>query len=155
MNANWIILAIGLTAGALPSWWVTSTYYQSVIAREHEATQQVVIKQQAENYEGLVAYAERIVNSEVQRDKNYRTVVGLRHKLDGVLANLPACPMPGTAGTGTDSNGGTGLFYETANRAFGELQKGDNADFERCDSLNVDAIRANTQQPAAPSVHTR
>lgn len=146
MNANWIILAIGLTAGALPSWWVTSTYYQKVIAREHVVQQELIAKQQAENYEGLVAYAERLVNSEVQRDKNARTVTGLRHKLDGMFANLPTCPLPGTTETGTNSNGGAGAFYEAANRAFGELQKGDNADFERCDTLNVDAIRANTQK---------
>lgn len=155
MSPNFIILAIGLTAGALPTWLVTSNYYQGVIAKEHVKQQKLVIEQQEQNRLDLIAYAERITKAEVQRDKNDSIVVGLRHKLDGMLANLPACPMPGTTDTGTDSNGGAGLFYQEANRAFGELQKGDNADFERCDKLNVDAIRANTQQHAAPSAHTR
>ena len=36
----------GLACGALPAWWITSTYYQGVIAKEHEAQQELVIKQQ-------------------------------------------------------------------------------------------------------------
>lgn len=145
MNANWLILIVGLAGGALPSWWITSTYYQGVIAENEVERLKAVAKQQTENYEGLVAYAERLVKAEVQRDKNAGIVVGLRNKLAGMQVDLPPCPMPGTADTGTDSNGGAGLFYQEANRAFGDLQKGDNADFERCDKLNVDAIRANSR----------
>jgi hypothetical protein len=46
MNTNWIILLIGLGAGAFPSWWVTQTYYAGVISAEHEVQQQLVIKAQ-------------------------------------------------------------------------------------------------------------
>lgn len=147
MSPNFIILAIGLTAGAFPSWWVTSTYYQKVIAKEHESQQKLVIEQQEKNRLDLVAYAERITKAEVQRDKNAGIVVGLRRRLAGMPVDLPPCPMPGTADGGANNNGGAGLLYDAANRAFRDLQEGDNADLERCDRLNVDAIRANGQLP--------
>lgn len=46
MNANWIILVIGLASGAVPTWLVTSNYYQGVIAKEHVKQQKLVIAAQ-------------------------------------------------------------------------------------------------------------
>ena len=144
MNTNFIILLVGLAGGALPAWWVTADHYQGVIAKEHEAQQQLVITQQEKNRQDLLAYANRIVKAEAQHDKDNRTVRTLRNSLDSLRhIDIPICPLPGTAETGTDSGGAARLLYEATNRAFAELQKGDNADFERCDTLNIDAIRAN------------
>ena len=46
MSRYWMVLLIGLVAGAAPVWWVTADHYQGVIAKEHEAQQKLVIKQQ-------------------------------------------------------------------------------------------------------------
>ena len=70
MNANWIILVIGLAGGALPTWLVTSNYYQGVIAKEHVSQQKLVIEQQEETQRGLLAYANRITKAGADHDKN-------------------------------------------------------------------------------------
>jgi len=145
MNANWIILLIGLAGGALPSWWVTSTYYGGVISREHESAQKLVIEQQEQNRLALLAYAKRITDSGVQHDKNTRTIRNLGRELDGLRVNFPTCPVPGTTEGGADSGGGAGILSGKLDEYFADLQKETGRLIERCDTLNIDAIRQNTQ----------
>lgn len=144
MSRYWITLLIGLAGGALPVWWLTADHYQGIIAKEHEAQQALVIKQQEQNRLALLAYADRIVKAGADHDKNANIVRTLRNSLDRLrYLEIPICPLPGTAEVGADSDGGAGLLYEKTNRAFRTLQEGDDADFERCDTLNINAIRAN------------
>ena len=143
MNLNWLILLVGLAGGALPSWWVTSTYYQGVIAQEHEAAQKLVIEQQEQNQLALLAYAKRITDAGVQHDKDQATVNRLAADARRVRVVFPACPVPGTAEGGADSGGGTGTLSDKLDEYFGSLQKETGRLIERCDTLNIDAIRQN------------
>lgn len=145
MNPNWIILLIGLAGGALPSWWMTSTYYQGVIADNEVERLKSVAEQQTENYEGLVAYAERITKAGADHDKNTRTIRNLARELDGLRVSFPTCPVSDTTEAGADSGGGGRILSDKLDAAFADLQKETGRLIERCDTLNVDAIRANSR----------
>ena len=147
MNANWIILLAGLTVGALPAYWITSTYYNSVISAEHEQQQQLVITQQEQNRQDLLAYANRIIKSEAEHDKNVATISNLNKQLGRVRVTFPRCTtLPGVTEAGTDSNGTVRVLSDETDRLFARLQERLGSLAERCDTLNADAIRANQLQ---------
>jgi len=144
MNANWIILVIGLAGGALPTWLVTSNYYQGVIAKEHVSQQKLVIEQQEETQRGLLAYANRITKAGADHDKNTRTIRNLSRELDGLRINFPTCPVSDITQAGSNTSGATGVLSDAVDAAFADLQKEAGRLVERCDTLNVDVIRANS-----------
>lgn len=143
MNANWLILAIGLASGALPAWWLTSGHYQGVIAKEHEAQQVLVIEQQRQSMVALSAYIERGKTAGVEHDKNAIIVRDLRRERDRLRIAFPTCPVSDTTETGADSGGGGGILSDQLDAAFADLQRETGILVERCDTLNIDAIRAN------------
>lgn len=143
MSPNWVILLIGLAGGAFPSWWVTSTYYQGVISREHESAQKLVIEQQEQNLLGFIAYAERITKGDAQHDKDQITINRLAADGRRLRVNFPSCPVPGTAEGNADSGGGAGSLSDKLDGAFADLQSAAGSLIERCDQLNIDAIRQN------------
>lgn len=146
MNTNFIILFIGLAGGALPSWWITSNYYTGVIAQEHEAQQKVVIEQQDQGRLELLAYAKTITDAGAQHDKDSRINSDLRHRLDGMrVTSICGNPVPGAAEGGTDTHGAAWAFSSGVDAAFADLQSGVGSIVERCDTLNIDAIRANAR----------
>lgn len=145
MNPNWIILAIGLVSGAVPTWLVTSNYYQGVIAKEHVKQQKLVIEQQEQNRLDLIAYAERITKAGADHDKNTRTIRNLNHELDELRISFPTCAVSDTTETGTNSGEGGGILPNPVDALFERLQKRAGRLVEEADTLNVDAIRANTQ----------
>lgn len=151
MNTKWLILLIGIAGGASSAWWFTADHYQGVIAKEHEAQQELVIEQQEHNRLALLAYAERIVKAGADHDKNIRIVRNLSRELDGLRVNFPTCPLPRAAEGGGNSGGGTGALSDKLDDAFADLQKETSRLIERCDELNADAIRANSQIDPATS----
>ncbi len=143
MNPYLIALLIGLASGAFPAWWITSTHYQGVIAKEHENQQKVVIQQQEQNRLALLAYAERIVKAGADHDKNTRTIRHLSRQLDGLRINFPTCPVSDPAEDGGDPDRAARLFSDAMDAEFAAFQKRAGEFIERCDTLNNDAIRAN------------
>jgi len=121
----YIILAVvvGLVASH------TGAYFKG---RHDESMQQV-----EQQRDGLLAYAERIKQGEVQHDADQATINRLTTDLGRVRVHIPTC----SAGAGQD--GGAGVFSEATDRAFESLRVGDDQDFQRCDQLNIDAIRLN------------
>jgi len=93
MNPNWIILLIGLGAGSLPTWWITSSYYQGMISAEHEAQQKLVIEQQKQNRLALLAYAKRITEGNDQHDKDQIAINRLAADARRVSVH-PVLPSP-------------------------------------------------------------
>lgn len=88
--------------------------------------------------DSLIAYANKVSKGIEEHDKNIAITYRLRNELNSMrYQRLPTCEQA------NNSDGGTGVFYEKANAAFERLQQGDNIDFERCDRLNIDAIRVN------------
>jgi len=143
MNTHWIILLIGLVGGALPSWWVTSTYYQSVLSAEHEQQQRLVIEQQEQNLLALLAYAERIVKGDAQHDKDQIIINRLSAKRERVRVVFPSCPVPGTAEGGADSDEAGRVLPNPVDALFGRFQERAGGLVEEADQLNIDAIRQN------------
>lgn len=138
-------MLIGLAVGAFPSWWITSTYYQGVISAEHEQQQRLVIEQQEKNRQGLLAYANRIVQAGADHDKNTRTIRSLNRELDSLRINFPTCPLPGTTEGGTDTDEASRILSDGMDELFADFQKRTGRLVEEADALNVDAIRANEQ----------
>src|SRR3990167_6404116 len=147
MNPHWIILLIGLAGGALPSWWVTSTYYQGVLSAEHEQQQRLVIEQQEQNRLDLLAYAKRITDSGAQHDKDQVTINRLAADARRVRVVFPICPVPGTAEGGADSGETGRVLSGRVDEEFGIFQKRVGSLIEEADSLNIDAIRQNGLLP--------
>jgi hypothetical protein len=143
MNMNSGILLIGLAIGAAPSWWVTSTYYQSVISAEHEQQQRLVIEQQEQNRLALLDYAKRITDAGAQHDKDQITISGLSAKRKRVRIVFPTCPVPGTAEGGADSGEAGRVLPNPVDALFGRLQERAGGLIEEADQLNIDAIRQN------------
>lgn len=146
MNTNWVILLIGFAGGAIPAWWVTSEHYQKVLAEEHEQQQVLVIEQQEKNRLALLAYAERIVKAGADHDKNTRTIRNLSRELNSLRVPFPTCPVSDTTEGGGDSGGAAGVLSDAMASEFATLQSRTGEIIERCDRLNIDAIRANIQQ---------
>lgn len=144
MNPHMVILVVGVAAGALPAWWLTADHYQGVIAKEHEAQQRVVIEQQEQNLATALAYAEQITKAGADHDKNTRTIRSLSRELDGLRVNFPTCPLPGDTEAGADSGGGARALSDAVDAEFARFQRETGALVERCDTLNIDAIRSNS-----------
>src|SRR3990167_518310 len=143
MNPHWIILLIGLAGGALPSWWVTSTYYQGVLSAEHEQQQRLVIEQQEQNRLDLLAYAKRITDSGAQQDKDQVTINRLAADARRVRVVFPTCPVPGTAEGGADTDEAGRVLPNPVDALFGRLQERIGTLIEEADRMNIDAIRQN------------
>jgi len=143
MNPNWIILLIGLGAGSLPTWWITSSYYQGMISAEHEAQQKLVIEQQKQNRLALLAYAKRITEGNDQHDKDQIAINRLAADARRVSVHFPACPVPGAAEPEGNIGGASGVLSNPVDAYFAEFQDGVGALIEKCEQLNIDAIRAN------------
>lgn len=145
MSRYWIVLLVGLALGAAPAWWLTADHYQGVIAKEHEAQQNLVIEQQEENLKGFIAYANRLVNAEVNREKNDIVVRNLRNELGRVRVEFPVCPMPGTTEAKEGGDEAARLLSARVDELFERLQKRAGGLVEEADELNLDAIRHNEQ----------
>lgn len=145
MNLAWIILLIGLAAGSLPAWWITADHYQGVIAQEHEEQQKLVIEQQEQNRLALLAYAKHIAEGSVQHDKDQIIINRLAANARRLRIHFPTCPVPGDTETSADSDRGARALSNALDGAFADLQGAAGSLIERCDQLNIDAIRLNRE----------
>ena len=145
MNLNWIILLVGMTVGAVPSWWVTSTYYQGVLSAEHEQQQRLVIEQQEQNRLDFLAYAKRITDSGAQHDKDQATLNRLAANARRVRVTLPnRCPVSTATQAATDQDRDAGLAAERANEYLAQARQSIQELGQRCAELNIGAIRMNS-----------
>jgi len=85
----------------------------------------------------LLAYASRISEGVEQHDKDRQTIADLKRTADKLRVHIPTCPAK-------DSDGAAGLLSNRVDEEFGKLQARAGELFERCDRLNIDAIRLNT-----------
>lgn len=153
MNPGLIALLIGLAAGSLPAWWLTADHYQGVIAKGEVKRQKEIIDQQEETRQGLLAYADRIKTAGGDREKNAIIVRNLSRDLERLRnIHIPIiCPVPAAAGTGADSDGGARLLSGAVDALFARLQSRAGELVERCDTLNIDAIRRNAESQPPPN----
>lgn len=108
-----------------------------------KARDKAIIEQQEKNRLDLITYANGIIKAGADHDKNTRTIRNLSRELDGMRVNFPTCPVSDTTEAGTDSGGGSGILSNSVDALFERLQRRAGILIERCDTLNIDAIRRN------------
>lgn len=133
--ANWkSVIAFGL-AGVLfiSGWYLGSEHVQNQWNEEKLTVQDDAL--------GVMnTHALMIKEADEQHDKDQTTLDTARTELNRLQhPNLPKCPSTGSQDVSA------GILYAEQNAAFKELQRGDDEDFAKCDQLNIDAIRLNTE----------
>jgi len=98
---------------------------------------------QAANLKLAVAYANRIVQAEEERDANQIIIDRYLAESRRVQVHIPVCPTSSEE----NSNGTAGIFSKRVDESFARLQERGTALFERCEALNADAIKINSELP--------
>lgn len=88
--------------------------------------------------------AERIKTAQEKHDADQKTIARLAADARRVRVNFPDCSAI-TSSEGAD--GGSRIFQQRIDSAFGKFQQGLEELVLRCDQLNIDSIRANNERP--------
>ena len=88
--------------------------------------------------------AERIKTAQEKHDADQKTIARLAADARRLRVNFPNCS---SVASGESQNGGSGVFQPRVDELFAELQSRTGSLVERCDQLNIDAIRQNESLP--------
>lgn len=113
------------------------------VVQEAERTKAIAAQQQL-NYAALMAYAERVSKGEKQHDQDQDTINRLAAERNRLRVHVPTCPVPTTAATGTSQDGSAGVLSNRVDEYFAAFQASTGQLIQRCDQLNIDAIRLNS-----------
>ena len=86
----------------------------------------------------LIEYAAKIKQAGEQHDEDQATITRLAADARRVRIHIPTCPT-----ASEDQNGEAGVLSGRVDDLFGELQARTTDLIQRCDQLNIDAIRTN------------
>lgn len=148
MNTVMLYLKIAVVALAcFATWYATSDHYQKQLAQQEYKWQQaysaaadaaLAQRQQADQLKH---------DAEVQHGKDQLAINDLTDRIGRMRIHIPAgCKTDAQAGAaGAGADGTAGIFPGGVDAAFAELQAGVGRLVQRCDQLNVDAIRLNTE----------
>lgn len=106
---------------------------------DYHGYQRCLTETQAANLKLAIAYANRIVKAEGERDANQTTIDRLTAESRRVQVHIPVCPTAG----GENSDGTAGVLSKRVDESFRNLQERGTVLFERCEALNADAIKIN------------
>lgn len=111
------------------------------------ADAELLAKQQMRNLQTIQTQIQTIQQAEDQHDKDQATINGLATDLRGLHIHIPACPstLSDSERTAPDTNAASGVFSAGVDTAFERLQSATGKLIQQCDTLNVDAIRANRE----------
>ena len=107
---------------------------------DYQGYQRCLKETQAANLDLAIAYANRIVKAEGERDANQAIIDDLVAKSRRVQIHIPICQTAG----GENSNGTAGILSQRVDKSFADLQERATVLFERCEALNADAIKMNS-----------
>lgn len=107
---------------------------------KHIGYNQAKTEMQAENLKLALAYAQRIVKAEGERDANQTIVDRIHAESRRVQVHFPVCP---TTPDTRNQNRAAGLFSDGMDKSFARLQERTTELFKRCEELNLDAIKVN------------
>jgi hypothetical protein len=110
---------------------------------DYRGYQRCLKEAQAANLNLAIAYANRIVKVEGERDANQITIDRLTAESRRVQVHFPVCSNAG----GENSNGTAGILSKRVDESFRNLQERGTVLFERCEALNADAIKINSINP--------
>jgi hypothetical protein len=148
MNAAMIYLKFAVVALAcFVTWYATSDHYQKQLAQQNNKWLQaysaatdaaLAAQQQTDKFKH---------DAEVQHGKDQLAINDLASRIGRMRIHIPAgCETdPKADTTCTCADGTSGIFPGGVDAAFAELQAGVGRLIQRCDQLNIDAIRLNTE----------
>ncbi|MHB0965334.1 MAG: hypothetical protein ACYC36_02660 [Bellilinea sp.] len=147
----WIKLALvaALAAGAFVAGVHSSkTHYETIIATNQIKTDGLVQAQQAANVKLLADNAALTKAAEVQHASNQSTINALTKRvadLSVVRIHIPTSSSTVCAGTqpGPDQDGASRILSDGVDEGFARLQARVSELVQRCDQLNIDAIKMN------------
>lgn len=90
--------------------------------------------------DALVKYTEKMKQAGEQHDQDQATIDRLAADARRVRVHFPTCPA-----TAENPDGEAGILQRKLDDAFANLQDGTSALIQRCDRLNIDAIRTNNE----------
>lgn len=88
----------------------------------------------------MAVYVEKVKQSEEQHDKDQATINRLATGSRRVRVVFPLCPKPGK-----DSDAASRVLSDRMGELFAGFQARVGGIIEKCDQINIDAIRANKQ----------
>lgn len=94
--------------------------------------------ERAAQLEAAKKLIERFNQAEVQHDQDQATIARLAADAQRVRVHIPTCPA-----SSADTDGSARVLSNGVDEEFGRLQTRVGELVERCDQLNIDAIRAN------------
>lgn len=106
---------------------------------DYHGYQRCLTETQAANLKLAIAYANRIVKAEGERDANQTIIDRLTAESRRVQVHIPVCSNAG----GENSDGTAGVLSKRVDESFRNLQERGTVLFERCEALNADAIKVN------------
>ena len=106
---------------------------------EQKGYDRCLLETQAANLKVVIAYADRLVKAEGERDANQTIIDRLTIESHKLQIHIPVCPTPGVA----NPDGTAGLLSKRVDESFARLQERGTVLFERCEALNADAIKVN------------
>lgn len=110
---------------------------------DYRGYQRAKMEMQQEELELAIAYANRLVEAERERNENKILVDRLSAESRRLRIHLPVCPEGQSA---DNQNGRAGLFSQRVDESFARLQARGTSLFERCEEINLDAIKINRIQ---------
>lgn len=126
-----VVAIIAAISGGI--WYIDHRGYQRGIA-------EMKAEADAANLKAAQDYIERLKSAGEQHDKDQATITRLAAAARGVRVHIPTCPAAAGA---ENPDGGSGVFSERVDAEFVRFQTEVGQLVERCDQLNIDAIRAN------------
>ena len=110
-----------------------------------DAQNAAVIAQQIESAKQLSSHIEKEKKAVEDHDQNQTIIDSLRSELGRVRVRVPSCTVPAITESIPDKNGRSRALPESTQIAFDEFRQGLESDAARCDAMNIDAIRLNSE----------
>jgi len=133
-----LTLKIGLYLAAIA--FLCAGIWYGYTKIEQKGYDRCLAETQAENLKVVIAYADRLVKAEGERDANQTIIDRLTAESHKLQIHIPVCPStPGVA----NPDGTAGLLSKRVDESFARLQERGTVLFERCEALNADAIKVN------------
>lgn len=138
------LLSVVTVLGVLYGAYHYGRHVQSLVDDKMHA--QAVQAQEQRNQAALQAYSESLTKAGEQHDKDQRSINSLHDQLGRVRVRFPAgCSGPTNTQGSADSSGAARVLPESVDGLFADLQERVGKLVERCDLLNIDAIRQNSE----------
>ena len=112
--------------------------------QDDQMRNQAVQAQEQLNQAALLAYSNSLTEAGEQHDKDQSSINHLHDQLGRVRVHFPStCSMSAAPKPAANSSGAARILPESVDGLFADLQARVGKLVERCDQLNIDAIRQN------------